>query len=100
MAIDGKAQRGRLAFTADGPVHLLSAFCHDPGVVLGQVPITVQEDKPEAELTVPPVLVDQLDWRGRVLTGDAHSCQRALPPGQQRGRGLSAHREGEPAHPA
>lgn len=78
VAIDGKAQRGRLQLGPGGPVHVLSAFCHDAGIVLGQVPITVQADKSEAELTVAPILVDQLDWRGRVLTGDALFCQRAL----------------------
>src|SRR5688500_13621093 len=35
IAIDGKAQRGRLRFGGTGcPVHALSAFCHDSGVVL------------------------------------------------------------------
>lgn len=78
VAIDGKSQRGRLVFAADGPVHVLSAFCHETGIVLGQVPITVTTDKAEAELTVAPVLLDQLDWQGRVLTGDALFCQRQL----------------------
>ncbi len=79
IAIDGKAQRGRLRFAANGgPVHALSAFCHELGVVLAHEPITVRSDKAEAELTVAPALLDRLDWRGRVLTGDALFCQRAL----------------------
>ena len=78
VAIDGKAQRGRLRFAADGPVHALSAFCHEQGMVLAHEPITVQRDKAEAELTVAPTLLDRLDWPGRVLTGDALFCQRAL----------------------
>ena len=33
VAIDGKAQRGRLPFQAGGcPVHALTAFCHERGV--------------------------------------------------------------------
>ena len=80
-AIDGKAQRGRLRFPGGGcPVHALSAFCHDRGVVLAHEPIAapVGTDKGEAELTVAPALLARIDWRGRVLTGDALFCQRAI----------------------
>ncbi len=81
VAIDGKAQRGRLAFDSSGrPVHALSAFLHEYGIVLAQEPIenTVETDKAEAELTVAPNLIDRIDWQGRVLTGDALFCQRNL----------------------
>jgi predicted transposase YbfD/YdcC len=79
IAIDGKAQRGRLRFGAGGcPIHALSAVCHATGLVLAHEPITADGDKAEAELTVAPTLVDRLDWRDRVLTGDALFCQRGL----------------------
>lgn len=40
VAIDGKAQRGRLRFdSSGGTVHALSVFLHDLGVVLAQAPI-------------------------------------------------------------
>ena len=79
VAIDGKAQRGRLRFAHDGcPVHALSAFCHDQGIVLAHEPIAAGPDKAEAELTVAPALLARIDWHGRVLTGDALFCQRAL----------------------
>jgi predicted transposase YbfD/YdcC len=79
VAIDGKAQRGRLRFAdGGGPVHALSAFCHDCGVVLAHEPIAASADKAEAELTVAPALLARLDWRGRVVTGDALFCQTAL----------------------
>lgn len=81
VAIDGKAQRGRLAFDSkDGPVHALSAFLHDQGIVLAQEPIETngQSDKAEAELSVAPNLLKRVDWRGRVMTGDALLCQRNL----------------------
>ncbi|CCF85964.1 ISAs1 family transposase [Nitrolancea hollandica] len=80
VAIDGKAQRGRLA-SATAPeyaVHALSACCHKLGVVLAQLPIVEAGDKSEAELTVAPRLLAGLDWRGRVFTGDALFCQRNL----------------------
>jgi predicted transposase YbfD/YdcC len=79
VAIDGKAQRGRLRFAdAGGSVHALSAFCHDCGVVLAHAPIAARAAKAEAELTVAPALLARIDWHGRVLTGDALFCQRAL----------------------
>jgi predicted transposase YbfD/YdcC len=78
-AIDGKAQRGRLRFPNTGcPVHALSAFCHDAGIVLAHEPIEAGLDKAEAELTVAPRLLARIDWQGRVLTGDALFCQRGL----------------------
>lgn len=79
IAIDGKAQRGRLRYQDGGsPIHALTAFCHDYGVVLAQEPIRHGEAKRKAELTVAPALVARLDWTGRVLTGDALFCQRHL----------------------
>lgn len=79
VSVDGKAQRGRLAADpAAGPVHALSAFCHDLGVVLAEVPISSTAEKTEAELIVAPALIAQLPWQGRVLTGDALLCQRSL----------------------
>lgn len=79
VAIDGKAQRGRLQYEAGGsPVHALTAFAHDRGVVLAQEPIGRGATKAEAELTVAPALLARVDWRGRVLTGDALFGQRTL----------------------
>ena len=79
VAIDGKAQRGRLPFQVGGsPVHALTAFCHEHGVVLAAEPIERGEEKSEAELTVAPALVARVAWPGRVLTGDALFCQRTL----------------------
>jgi len=80
VALDGKAHRTRLAFAAAGgcPVQMVSAFCHELGRVLAQAPTDVGADKAEAELAVAPQVVASLDWRGRVLTGDALSCQRSL----------------------
>ena len=81
VAIDGKAHRGRLRFAGGGcPVHALSAYCHEHGVVMAHEAITAPSDieTGEAELTVAPALLARVDWQGRVLTGDALFCQRAL----------------------
>jgi predicted transposase YbfD/YdcC len=95
VAIDGKAQRGRLAFDSSGcTVHALSAFLHDHGIILAQESIDPHPqakeaadgdadakqpiEKGEAELSVAPDLIKRIDWHGRVLTGDALFCQRNL----------------------
>ncbi|MDQ3922283.1 MAG: hypothetical protein M3248_08085, partial [Actinomycetota bacterium] len=49
VAIDGKAQRGRLQYQTGGcPVHAPTAFCHEHGVVLAHEPIEHGADKSEA----------------------------------------------------
>lgn len=80
VAIDGKAQRGRLRFAAEREpiVHALSAFCHEQGIVLAHEAITAGADQADAELTVAPALLRRIDWHDRVLTGDALFCQRTL----------------------
>ena len=79
VAIDGKSQRGRLQYEPSGsPVHALVAFCHERGVVLAQEPIDRGTDKAAAELAVAPILLNRLEWQGRVLTADALHCQRQL----------------------
>ena len=80
VAIDGKAQRGRLAFAtpAGCPIHALTACTHDAGAVVAQEEIVSDAEKAEAELSVAPRLIARLDWRGRVATGDALFCQRTL----------------------
>jgi predicted transposase YbfD/YdcC len=80
VAIDGKAQRGRLAFTVTPGcrVHALTACTHAARVVLAQEEIACHSDKAAAELTVAPRLIARLDWHGRVMTGDALFCQRNL----------------------
>lgn len=79
IAIDGKAQRGRLRYDAGGcPVHALTACCHDQGIVLAHEPITHGVEKAASELAVAPTLLTRVDWPGRVLTGDALFCQQEL----------------------
>ncbi len=48
--------------------------------MLAQEPIHASRDteRGDAELSVTPTLLARLDWSGRVLTGDALFCQRAV----------------------
>src|SRR5215212_8844561 len=78
VALDGKTQRGRLRHgaTLTHPIHAVTAFCHDLSGVLAQLVVDARQH--EAELTVAPQALRQIDWQGRVLTGDALYCQPSL----------------------
>jgi Transposase DDE domain len=62
--------------TASHPIHAITAFCHDLAGVLAQLVVDAQQH--EAELTVALQAIRQIDWQGRVLTGDALYSQQAL----------------------
>lgn len=78
VALDGKAQRGRLRHgaTPTHPIHAVTAFCHDLGGALAQLVVDAQQH--EAELTLAPQAIGQIEWQGRVLTGDALYCQQSV----------------------
>ncbi len=125
VAIDGKAQRGRLKFEEEGsyPIHAVSIVEHETGIVLTQGHVergdtetkskpmdeeteseptdkkTGKKGKPKgkkgepkeeekeneqekkkqrSELAVAYRLIAHIDWKGKVLTGDALYCQRWL----------------------
>jgi predicted transposase YbfD/YdcC len=98
VSIDGKAQRGRLKFEAEQgyPVHAVSLVEHRRGIVLTQGHVEKTEvetngksggdqgaeeqeaKKQKSELAVASRLVQHIDWKGKVLTGDALYCQRSL----------------------
>lgn len=71
--IDGKQMRGATA--ASGvTVHILSAWCHDCGLSLGQLRIADKSN----EIPSIPVLLDQLDISGKTITIDAMGTQKAI----------------------
>src|SRR5947209_8060574 len=125
VAIDGKAQKGRLKFEEEKsyPVHAVSLVEHETGIVLTQGHVeradtetksrpTHEETKSEptdqktgkkgkpkgekgepkeeekaneheekkqrSELAVASRLILHIDWKGKILTGDAFYCQRCL----------------------
>jgi predicted transposase YbfD/YdcC len=125
VAIDGKAQRGRLKFEEEDsyPVHAVSMVEHETGIVLSQGHVErkdtetrskppeeeaqgkppdkktgkkkepngkkseqqgekkeneQEEKKQKSELAVAYRLILQINWKGKVLTGDALYCQRCL----------------------
>ena len=85
VAVDGKAHRGRHQFAEESgsPVDILTAFCHELNLILAEEPIEQGQDQAEAELSVAPTLIEQIDWTNRVLTAGTRLrvslfCQRTL----------------------
>jgi predicted transposase YbfD/YdcC len=70
IAIDGKTVRG----AGLGVLHLVSAWAHQSGVLLGQRKV----DDKSNEITAIPQLLDDLYLAGCIVTLDAMGCQTAI----------------------
>ncbi len=73
VSIDGKTLCG----SRDGerkPLHMISAWAHDRGIVIGQI----ATDEKSNEITAVPELMKMLDLEGCIITADAMSCQKAI----------------------
>lgn len=73
VAVDGKTLRGIHGEQLPG-VHLVAAYAHQAGVVVGQQAVGEKQN----ELGAIAGLLNQLDLRGRVVTGDALFTQREV----------------------
>lgn len=72
VAVDGKTVRG--SGVAGGPGrHLMAAFDHVHGVVLGQVDVAAKTN----EIPMFATLLDRIDIAGAIITADAMHAQRA-----------------------
>jgi predicted transposase YbfD/YdcC len=74
LSLDGKVLRGTIPAGETQGVHLLAVYSVGQGVVLMQVQVEAESN----EITAAPGLLDQLDLRQRVVTGDAFFTQAAL----------------------
>jgi predicted transposase YbfD/YdcC len=72
--LDGKTLRGTIPAGKTQGVHLLAAYLPRLGVVLAQVEVGQKEN----EIVAAPKIIEQLDLRGLVVTGDAMHTQKAL----------------------
>lgn len=73
VAIDGKTLRG----SADGdksPLHMVSAFATDIGIVLGQEAVADKSN----EITAIPALLEALAIKGCLVSIDAMGCQKEV----------------------
>lgn len=75
IAIDGKTCRGSHDASQQlGPLHIVSAWASEEGVALGQV---ATEEKSN-EITAIPLLLEQIDLTGSLITIDAMGCQKEI----------------------
>ena len=73
LAIDGKALRGS-ADADNGPLHMVSAFATELGLVLGQEAVADKSN----EITAIPVLLEALDIKGCLVSIDAMGTQHHI----------------------
>jgi predicted transposase YbfD/YdcC len=73
VAIDGKTSRRSFDGT-NRPMHLVSAFASELGIVLGQL----KTEEKSNEITAIPELLDLLDIVGAIVTIDAMGCQSKI----------------------
>jgi predicted transposase YbfD/YdcC len=75
VAIDGKiVRRSGSRRHEPGPLHLVSAWASDQGLVLGQRAV----DGKSNEITAIPELLDTLHLEGAIVTLDAMGCQKDI----------------------
>lgn len=75
IALDGKVLRRSFAHAWDRQaIHLVSAWCVQNQLVLGQLAV----DSKSNEITALPALLDVLDLKGAIITIDAIGCQREI----------------------
>jgi len=74
VTLDGKTLRGTIPAGQTQGVHLLAAYRPQDGVVLLQVEVGAKEN----EISAAPRVLQQLDLRGILVSGDAMFTQRAL----------------------
>jgi predicted transposase YbfD/YdcC len=75
IAIDGKTLRRTRDRAKDKkPLHLLSAFAHEAGLVIAQQAV----DQKSNEITAIPDLLDKLCIKGCIVTIDAMGTQKAI----------------------
>ena len=73
VAVDGKTLRGIHGAQLPG-VRLVAAYAHQRGTVVGQQAVGEKEN----ELAALAKLLERLDLKGRVMTGDAQFTQRQV----------------------
>ena len=74
VAIDGKSVRGSSKADARKPLHMVSAWAADMGLLLGQCKV----DGKSNEITAIPELLSLLHLKGCIVTIDAIGCQKAI----------------------
>jgi hypothetical protein len=97
FALDGQTARGRF----DGlhtAVHLLALMAHESGRTLAQTTVPHGAEEKTTEPKMALRLVEGSVLEGRLITGDAMSCQRAVCPEiiDRKGHSLRCVKEDQP----
>jgi predicted transposase YbfD/YdcC len=75
IALDGKSSRRTFDRAAEkSPLHMVSAFSHGSGLVLGQRAV----DGKSNEITAIPELLKLIPIKGKIITIDAMGCQKKI----------------------
>src|ERR1700734_2205503 len=75
VAIDGKTlRRSQDRTKGRGPIHMVSAWARENGLVLGQRKVDAKSN----EITAIPELLRALDLAGCIVTIDAMGCQKPI----------------------
>lgn len=75
VAIDGKTcRRSHDAGQGLGPLHIVSAWASEEGIALGQVATEAKSN----EITAIPLLLEQIELTGSLVTIDAMGCQKEI----------------------
>jgi predicted transposase YbfD/YdcC len=74
VCLDGKTLRGTIPTGETQGVHLLAAYLPEEGIVLMQVAV----ERHQNEISAAPKVLNGLDLKGKIVTGDALLTQRDL----------------------
>ena len=75
IAVDGKTARGsRERCSGQDAIHLVSAFAHESGILLGQRKVDAKSN----EISAVPELLKLLFIKGCIVTVDALNCQKDI----------------------
>lgn len=74
ICIDGKTLRGALNKNGKSNLHIVHAYAHNLGILIGQEKVAEKSN----EIAAIPSLLEQLDIRGATITIDAAGCQKKI----------------------
>ena len=72
--LDGKSLRGACNKKGNCNVHIVHAYVHGKGLLIGQQ----KTEEKSNEITAIPLLLQQFDFRGAVVSIDAAGCQKNI----------------------
>jgi len=92
--IDGKSLRGACSRKGNCNVHIVHAWVHEHGMLIGQK----KTEEKSNEITAIPALLEQIDIKGATISIDAAGCQKEIVKGIRKAGGnyMLAVKENQP----